>query len=73
MGRAGVISGVLGSAVILYPTPHLPPSSGWLAVVCGSVVVNCVLCLSIAFVMEINLASLLMPFSVLTRFPESCE
>ncbi len=68
LGWAGVISGVLSSAIILYPTPCLPPSSGWLAVVCGSVVVNHVLCLSIAFMMEINLASLLMSFSVPTRF-----
>ncbi len=66
--RVGVISGVLGSAVCLYPTPHLPPSSVLLAVVCGSVFMIRVLCLLIAFIVEINLASLLMPFSVPTRF-----
>ena len=57
---------VLDSVVFLYPTPCLSPLSSLLAVVLGSVVELCVLCLSIAFVMVINLTCLLMPFLVPT-------
>ena len=67
-GEGVSIVGDLGRAVFLYPTPRLPPSRSLLAVVCGAVAVLCVLCLSIAFVIVINLANLLMPFSVPTSF-----
>ena len=67
-GEGVSIIGDLSHAVFLYPTPHLPPSCSLLAVVCGVIAVLCVLCLLIAFVIVINLANLLMPFSVPTSF-----
>ena len=67
-GQVVSVNGVLGLAIFLYPTPRLPPSCSLLAMVCEIIAVLHVLCFLIAFVIVINLASLLMPFSVPTSF-----